>query len=109
MYIEAGTTLYRYSIRYNRFSVCKGVVNEVAGRRKVVFAADDVGKAKSVRCPREEDIGIIRNVGPSLWLYERDDELAKQIFIDHEMYQINGLTSLIERKKKTVEMLRGKV
>ena len=102
---EVGTTLYRYTIKYNKFYVHEGVVNQCINRKIVVFP-DGGFKHSSVRCPRPEDIGVIRSVGLILWLTERNDDLARHIFIEHEKKQINRMCRLIDEKQKIINLLK---
>ncbi|MBQ1189663.1 MAG: hypothetical protein IIX57_04545 [Lachnospiraceae bacterium] len=104
MAIEPGTTLYRYTVRGCKFHVSKGVVNICSGRKRVVLSDGDL-RHRSVRCPRPEDLGVVRNNGFVVWLDDRDDELAKQIFIDFENHKINQLQKMIDSKREIVEML----
>ena len=105
MSIEVGTTLYRYTIRNRRFYMHEGIVNQCVNRKVVVF--NDGGfNHGSVRCPRPEDIGVIRNANFSLWLTKRDDRHAKQMFIDYEERQVSRMERLITEKRETIEMLK---
>lgn len=105
MYVNTGTTLYRYTIRNGVFHVAEGVVTEHGIRKKVIFS-DGV---KMVRCPRKTDIGKILNVGPTLWLYERNDETAMRIFIGYEECKLDQLRRLMDKKIATVKMLRSEL
>lgn len=98
-----GTKLYRYTVRNGKFFIHEGVVND-NGIRMVVNFAD--GSFRQ-RCPRVEDIGIIRNTGPSLWLTDRDDELARQIFLDFEEAKLKQLYKQVETKIDIIKMLKG--
>ena len=102
MTIEPGMKLYRYTVRNGKFYIHEGTVND-NGIRKVVNFTDCASKH---RCPRIEDIGVVRNAGPSLWLIDRDDELAKQIFLDYEEYKLAQLRRLIDKKIEIIRMLR---
>jgi hypothetical protein len=106
MSFEVGTHLYRYSVKHNKLHLHAGVVNQCINRKVVVFP-DGGFRHSAVHCPREEDIGVVRNVGFHLWLTERDDELAKQIFIEYEERQINRMNRLIVEKQEVINMLRG--
>ena len=106
MSIEPGTKLYRYSIRRNKLCMHTGVVNECLGRKRVVFVDGGINHS-TVNCPRPEDIGVIRHIGLTLWMIERDDELAKQMFIDYEERQIHQIEKLLAGKREIVNMLRG--
>lgn len=105
MPINTGDILYRYNVRHDRLIRYTGTVTNLNGRRVVIFR-DGVS---TVRCPREQDIGIIRtgqSVGPSLWLTERDDELARQMHLAYEESRLSKLKKQIEDKKKIIEILK---
>ena len=61
----------------------------------------------AVRCPRAEDIGVIRTVGHSLWMLERDDDLARRKFIAFEEKKIEELEKHLAWKRNVVEMLKS--
>ena len=106
MSIEPGTKLYRYSIRQNKFYMHTGVVNECLGRKRVVFIDGGLNHS-TVHCPRPEDIGVVRHIGLTLWMTERDDGLAKQMLIDYEEHQIHQIEKQLVNKKEIIKMLRG--
>ena len=105
--IEPGMDLYLYSIRTGDFTVHQGVVAETgyvfAVAYKVVFA----GNRPSVRCPEAHEIGVVKSTGPLLWLPERDDAKAKQLFIEFEKRKISEHEMQIERRKAMIEKLSG--
>jgi hypothetical protein len=103
MTIDVGTTLYRYTVKDCKLVVREGIVNHYGLRTCVNFKD---GSAP-VRCPRPEDIGVMRTVGHSIWLTERDDDRARQMYIDFEEGRIAELQGLIDRKRKVVEGLRS--
>lgn len=99
--MQNGKILYRYTLKGNKFNVREGVVNYTGFRFLVNFR--DGGAM--VRCPRAEDIGKVRAVGCSLWLTERDDTLAKKLFIQYESKKIAELQKQIDKKNETIIML----
>ncbi|MBQ1189666.1 MAG: hypothetical protein IIX57_04560 [Lachnospiraceae bacterium] len=105
MLIEPGVKLYRYTIRNGKFKCQDGVVDEVNGRMRVIFD----GGASSARCPKDNDIGIVRHVGPSLWLCEKDDELAKQIYLDYEKHRLISLRRQIGKHAEIMNMLKSEM
>ena len=105
MSIEPGDILYRYNVRHDRLIRYTGTVTNLNGRRVVIFK-DSVS---TVRCPREQDIGIIRSdggFGPTLWMDSRDDELAREIFLEYEEDRLSKLRKQIAEKEKIVSMLK---
>lgn len=105
MSIEPGVKLYRYTIRNGKFICHEGVVVEVDERRRVIFS-DGV---TSARCPRDNDIGVVRHIGPSLWLYEKDDERAKQIYLDYENRRLVSLRRQIGKHAEIMNMLKSEM
>ena len=101
MSFEVGKRLYRYTIRDYKFLRHDGTVH---AHGNYYFVAFDDG-SKNARCPRESDIGVIRNTGPSLWLENDDDELAMHIYLGHEMCRVAALEKQVETKRKVIDML----
>lgn len=99
--MEHGTVVYRYTVKNGKFNVREGVVN-CAGFRNLVNFTDG---GPAYRCPRKEDLGKIRSVGHSLWLNKKDDNLARQVFIDYELDKIDKLRKQIARKCAVIDML----
>ena len=100
--MQHGKILYRYTVKGDKFFIHEGVVNHTGFRPLVNFK--DGGAA--LRCPREEDLGKIKSVGRSLWLEERNDDKARAMFIEYELDKIDQLKDQIDRKYRTIEMLR---
>lgn len=100
--ITIGATLYRYTLKNGKFIVREGTVNQFGLRTCVNFRDG----SSPVRAPRPEDIGVIRPIGHSLWMVERDDAKAKRMFIEFEERRIEELEELIERKRETVSQLK---
>lgn len=108
-YFEPGTTLYLYTIRTGEFRIHKGTVIEGRygpgrpGWRKVSF----ITKQAKEFCPNTNEIGIIQTSGPRLWLTERDDAKAKQMFIEFEKGKLAELENQVAKKKALIKMLES--
>jgi hypothetical protein len=102
MNITVGMTLYRYTLKNGKFIVREGTVNQF-GLRTCVNFKDGSG---AVRAPRDEDIGVIRPIGHSLWMIERDDAKARRMFIEFEERRIEELEELIRKKREVVRGLK---
>lgn len=100
--MQNGKVVYRYTVKNGKFNVREGIVNHCGIRYFVNFT--DGGSM--LRCPRAEDFGKIRSVGHSLWLEDRDDDLARSKFIEFELDKIDRLREQINRKYAIVDMLR---
>lgn len=105
MQIETGKVIYRYTIRNKRLYIHEGVVNE-CGVRKFVNFWDGYPHA---RCPRVEELEVVRSNGPTLWLAERDDGKARRLFVQFEEDKLVGLREQIRVKEEIVEMLKGEL
>lgn len=104
MLIEQGKTLYQYALLNGNFVIREGIVN-VCGERRVVNFSNG---GSAVRCPEAEDIGQLRRSSvPVLWLTERDDELARQMFIGFENRKIVKLLKQIEECNRLIGMLNS--
>lgn len=102
--VEAGTTLYLYTIRTGQFKVHKGeATDDKYGPRyrKVVFET----KINKERCPNVEEIGVIQTGGPRLWLTERDDDKARKMFIQYEEDKLFELEKQVVKKRALIKML----
>ena len=102
MNIPIGTVLYRYTVKNKKLYIHEGVVDNYGLRTCVNFRDG----CTSVRCPRAEDIGVIRTVGHSLWLEKRDDELARHKFIAYEEQKIAELEKRLAWKREVIDMLK---
>lgn len=100
--MQNGKVLYRYTLKDGKFFIHEGVVNWTGFRPLVNFRDG----SPTQRCPRDEDLGKIKSVGRSLWLEERDDDKARAMFVEYELGKIEQLKDQIDKKYKTVEMLR---
>lgn len=107
MTLKPYTLLYKYTINRGKLHVREGVTNKIGDRMVVNFKDSADENLKAANCPRIEDIGVIRSVGPTLWLYDRDDELAKQKFIEFENQKIELLLKQIDKKLRIIKCLEG--
>ena len=105
MEIPIGTVLYRYNIKNNKLYIHEGVVDNYGLRTCVNFRDE----RNSVRAPREEDIGVIRTVGHSLWLRERDDKLAIRKFISFEEQKLAEMEERVKTKREVIAMLQSEL
>ena len=102
MIIKFGDKIYKYTVRNGKLFIHEGVVTEYRGRKFVYFE----DSSPRTRCPKDEEIGMIRSNGPSLWLLEKNDELARRLFIEFEEKGLSELKKLIERKNELLNMLK---
>lgn len=100
--IKVGTTLYRYTVKNGKLVAREGIVRTFGLRTCVVF----LDGSAPVRCPRDEDIGVMRHVGHSIWLIDRDDGRARQMFIEFEEGRIADLQRQIDKKQAVVDGLK---
>ena len=105
MDIPIGKVLYRYTVKNQKLYIHEGVVDNYGLRTCVNFR----DSTPAVRCPRAEDIGVIRTVGHSLWLEKRDDKFAIRKFIAFEERKIAELEKQLSWKCGVVEMLNSEL
>lgn len=109
MYCEVGTVLYLYTIRSGEFRVHKGKVikgkygNKYAVYHKVHFET----RAAKEFCPKVNEIGVIQTGGPRLWLTERDDKKAAEMFIEFEKNKLAELEAKVDKKKALIKTLES--
>ena len=105
MKLELGTTLYLYTIRKGDFTVHKGMVvaDKRGWYRKVAFET----RADKVVCPDISEIGVIQTGGPNIWLFERDDDKAKKMFLEYELGKLALLEDQLAKKKALIKMLES--
>lgn len=101
--IKVRTILYRYTVKDGKLIVREGIVSNYGLRTCVHF----VDGSAAVRTPRPEDIGVMKRVGHSIWLMERDDEKARQMFIEFEERRIVELEETLRKKREVVEQLKS--
>lgn len=97
-----GKTICRYNIKNGKFFIHEGVVTE-GGRRLYVHYKD--GTSKDI-CPGRGAFGKIFTNGLTLWLLEKDDELAKRTFIEYEEQKIMELQEQINKKQEIIKKLK---
>lgn len=99
---EVGETVYKYTLRNREFFIHEGTVIERGTNKYVYFKA----KSSTERYPKEMEFRVVCANGPSLWLTERDDELAKRILIEYEEQCVADLQKQIERKLQLIKSLK---
>lgn len=97
-----GETVYKYTVRNGKFFFHEGAAIERGSRKCVYFKA----KSSTERYPKEAEFGVVHANGPSLWLTERNDELAKRILIEFEEQGLADLQKQIERKAELIKLLK---
>lgn len=100
---NVGEKIYWYTMKNAQFFVHEGeVALRPYSRAKCVHFNDG---ASHGLYPKETDIGVVLR-GTSLWLENRDDELAKRIFIEHNEKCIAELEEQIRRKHENIKILK---
>jgi hypothetical protein len=106
MSFEIGPALYLYTARNGRFNVWEGVVVENKYRYWTKPVVKFAKRAQTEKCPNENEIGHIQSGGPRLWLTERDDALAKKLFLDYELGKLAELKRAMTKKEELIKVLR---
>lgn len=108
MALKLGTKGYLYSKWRDRFEVQEGycipsnyTYHNWLGRFVIRYGH----KEKHFQCALEP--GVVYN--QALWLIERDDKLARKLFIEKEETAIRELKEKIERHEHTIRMLQAEV
>ena len=102
MYNVTGELVYKYVLRKGKLFVHEGEIS-IVGRMQNVYFKD---RTPRVRCPKRDEFGVVQSDGPSLWLGERDDELAKQLFIEFEEAGLAKLQEQIRIKSELIKALK---
>lgn len=99
---ETVDTVYKYTIRNGKFFCHEG---KVIGDGRCKYAHfRSIGM--KLRCPKETEFGVVLTSGPSVWLTERDDRRAKELFVEFELQKISELYQQINTKFEILEMLQ---
>lgn len=98
---NVGETVYKYTLKNGKFFVHEGII--VKGRIRDFAEFKDIDR--SARLPEEDGFGVVCN-GSTLWLAERDDELAKRIFTEWLENGIVELQEAISKKLNLIDLLK---
>lgn len=98
-----GEKLYHYSIRNGKFAVKEGIVKEPETYWGYPYV-DFQGERRI--CPRPDKVGVLRTTGPSVWLLSRDDELAKELFINYLESRIEDYQKEIDKRRELIEVIK---
>lgn len=93
--------VWLYSKRSGKIEVRQGDVRP-NNRYKARFIFERAGKDAYLQCPIEP--GVVH--AGVVWLEERDDVKARDLFIDHELETICELEEKIERRKWNIKLLK---
>lgn len=103
---NVGETVYKYTLRKGKMFIHEGTVIEGLFNVKCVVFKD---QSATDRLPCDDDFGKVDTKGTSLWLAERDDELARHLFVAYEEHSIAKLQEMINKKTKLIEDLKSGV
>lgn len=92
--------VYLYSRYSGRTEVYQGYISPF-NRYGARFTYKRAGKDAYLQCPFEA--GVVRH--SVLWLSERDDQKAKELFIEHERNAICELQEKIKRREWNIKLL----
>ena len=98
---KVGDKLYWYTAKDSKFIVHEGEIIELRNRLFVYFEDNHSRR----RVPKNDEFGIIQN-GTNIWLAERDDKLAKSIFLKLHEECLSKLQKQIDNKIKFIELLK---
>lgn len=100
-----GEIIYHYNIIDGELTVKKGIIKTANEGKKYSYKYVEFDYGR-LEIPRMSEIGIIHSGRPSLWLFERDDELAKKMFIEYEEECIEKAKEDIEKRQKLLEVIK---
>lgn len=100
-----GEKIYHYSIRYGVFTVKEGIIRRHNPNMSYHYPYVEF-KYGRLMIPKMDEVGMVRSGGPSLWLFERNDELAKKLFIEYEEGYIENLQKDIDKRKELIGVIK---
>lgn len=106
MNFKVGDHLYLYTARNCKFHVYEGTVEESKKRYYLKHVVRFSGRTQLEFCPTENEIGHILGGGPRLWLTERDDALARRLFLEYEEDKLYEMEKLVARKRELIRVLK---
>ena len=104
--IEIGMPLYLYTARNGKFNVYEGMVTENKRRYWTQRIVTFKKRASTELAPKEDEIGHVLTKGPRLWLAERDDALARRLFLKYEKKKLEELKKQIDKKRELIAVLK---
>ena len=102
MSIEVGDYICRYTLCEDEIKVDEGEAFECGPRKYVQF--DEL--EAPVKVPRAADFDRVWKDGKTVWLAVRDDERAREIFIDYGIRRIRELRAEIDDVDDMVAFIR---
>lgn len=106
MEFKVGQTLYLYTARNGKFNIHEGVVIENKKRYWTRLVVEFKTRSSFEFLPKDHEIGCVCAGGPRIWLLERDDALAKKLFLEYELELLAKLERQIAVKKELIKVLR---
>lgn len=92
--------VYLYSRYSGRTEVYRGILSPF-NRYGARFTYERNGKDMYLQCPFEP--GVVRH--SVVWLYERDDQKVKELFLEHERNAILDLQEKIKRREWNIKQI----
>ena len=103
MTIEVGSRIYYYTLDRNAKIHVHECEVKLHGKHMVVLV--DEYRTKLLKTI---DFDIVQaNKSVRVWLKERNDELAKNLFIEYEEQSLAELQEQIKRKSEKIKILKG--
>lgn len=102
MVIKAGDLLYKYTLHLNGLVLQVGAVEDCGKKKYIHFDIDTEPEG----FPGYKNINRVWKDGKTLWLYERDDELAKRLFTEFGVDHIAALQKEIDETGEMITKIR---
>lgn len=106
MKMEIGSTLYLYTARNGKFHVYEGMIVENKRRFYMKHVVRFDGRTQLEYPPTDKQIGRVLGGGPRLWLLERDDNLARKLFLEYEEEKLKQLEKQYNKKVELIRVLK---
>lgn len=101
--VAVGDKLYKYYIENSQIKVVEGIIDERKGKKYVIF---DTETMPDEGFPGYRNIERVWKGGEILWLTDRDDEFAKQLFTKYHVEVIKELQKQIDDVGDRISMIR---
>lgn len=102
MSIEVGDYICKYTLEDKEIRVDEAEVFECGPRKYVQFNEREA----PVKVPRAADLGRVWRDGKTVWLSVRDDEKARDVFVDYGIRRIRALRAEIDDVDDMVAFIR---
>ena len=101
MIIKSGDVICKYTFTGSGLTVEEGIVDD-SSRMYINFN----NKKEPVRFPGHRNVGRVWKDGKTLWLIERDDDKAQELFVQHYVQLTEDLERQATEAKETAALIQ---